>query len=180
MFEEQNQDVQNEVEENLSKTNIKKEKKSKSLLFKENSKYIAKVLLNFNITEENKKLEEMLTDLELFRAEYKENQEKNTINFENEEQSNLTKLLIYNALEKNLIEISYIDNKEIRTNRLNSLYLWYKDKNKINEDLKKINSKSYNELYEIGEDEFLKDKEEKEENEEENNEENEDEKIIKK
>ena len=56
MFEEQNQDVQNEVEENLSKTNIKKEKKSKSLLFKENSKYIAKVLLNFNITEENKKL----------------------------------------------------------------------------------------------------------------------------
>ena len=58
-------------------------------------------------------------------------------------------MAIFNSLEKNLIEISYLSNKEIRTNRIESLYLWYKKRKKINEDLKRINIKSYKEKDEI-------------------------------
>jgi len=186
MLEGKNQETQNKVQESPQKTNMEKEKKSKALLLKEKSKYIATILLNFNISEQNKKVEEMLSDLELFRSQYNENQEKNAMNIENEENStNSTKLLINNALEKHLIEISYIKNKEIRTNRINSLYIWYKERIKISEDLKRINAKTYNELNEIDEEEFLKDKgkakeEEKNEENEENEESEEDEKDNKK
>ena len=71
MFEENNQDIQNEAsQENPPPQQAKKKlKKSRSLLIKENSKYIAPILLNFNISEKNKKLEEMLSDLEIFRSE---------------------------------------------------------------------------------------------------------------
>jgi hypothetical protein len=143
MLEENNQENQNETgQENPPPQQTKKKlKKSRSLLLREHSKYIAPILLNFNIEEKNKKLEEMLSDLELFRCEYKENQEKNIINSgqDNTNTTTSTKLFIFNALEKNLIEISCINNKEIRSNRLNILYLWYKERNKISEDLRKIN-----------------------------------------
>ena len=172
MLEENNQDNQNETgQENPPPQQIKKKlKKSRSLLLKEHSKYIAPILLNFNIEEKDKKLEEMLSDLEIFRSEYKENQEKNIINSEqdNINTTTATKLFIFNALEKNLIEISCINNKEIRSNRLNILYLWYKERTKISEDLRKINVKSYKEINEIDEEELLKEKEEKKN--EENNE----------
>ena len=165
MLEENNQDNQNETgQENPPPQQIKKKlKKSRSLLLKEHSKYIAPILLNFNIEEKDKKLEEMLSDLEIFRSEYKENQEKNIINSEqdNINTTTATKLFIFNALEKNLIEISCINNKEIRSNRLNILYLWYKERTKISEDLRKINVKSYKEINEIDEEELLREKEEK-------------------
>ena len=113
-------------------------------------KYVAQLLLNFSETEGNKQLNEMIFDLEHFRRHYRQNLEK--IKFES--QKNLaslynTKSLIFNSLEKNLIEISYLTSKEIRTNRINHLYLWYKEKTQINEDLRKINMKSYKELDEI-------------------------------
>jgi hypothetical protein len=160
MIDELNQENQNEIQEKSPpQKNIKVIKKSKSQLLKEESKYIAKILLNFNIYEKNKKLEEMLSDLELFRKEFKENQEKNPLNIETDINStNTTKALIYNALEKNLIEISYITNKEIRSNRINTLYLWYKKRNQISDDLKKINAKTYKEIDEIDE-EFIKNEE---------------------
>ena len=165
MLEENNQENQNETgQENPPPQQTKKKlKKSRSLLLREHSKYIAPILLNFNIEEKNKKLEEMLSDLELFRCEYKENQEKNIINSgqDNANTTTSTKLFIFNALEKNLIEISCINNKEIRSNRLNILYLWYKERNKISEDLRKINVKSYKEINEIDEEEMLREKEEK-------------------
>ena len=123
----------------------------------------------------------MLSDLEIFRCEYKENQEKNIINSEqdNTNTTTSTKLFIFNALEKNLIEISCINNKEIRSNRLNILYLWYKERTKISEDLRKINVKSYKEINEIDEEELLKEKEEKknEENDENKKKENTNKKI---
>ena len=39
-------------------------------------------------------------------------------------------------------------------NRINSLYLWYKERTKIIEDLRKINMKSYKELDEITDEEM--------------------------
>ena len=167
MFEEQNQNIQKETPKdvNTPKKEVKKKiQKSKSELLKENSKYIAPILLNFNISENNKKLEEMLSDLEIFRDEYKEKIEKNIIDIKQDNSTNSTKLLIYNALEKNLIEISYIANKEIRKNRINSLYLWYKQRNKISDDLKKINVKSYKEKNEINDEDLMKIKEEEAKN----------------
>ena len=151
----------NEVPDTPPQQIAKKIHKSNSVLLKEKSKYIPQILLNFNISEENKKLEEMLSDLEVFRKHYKENMDKNIINSEEEDHStNSTNLLIYNSLEKNLIEISCINNKDIRENRINSLYLWFKERNKINEDLKRINIKSYKEIDEISEHELKKDNEE--------------------
>ena len=167
MFEEQNQNIQKETPKdvNTPKKEVKKKiQKSKSELLKENSKYVAPILLNFNISENNKKLEEMLSDLEIFRDEYKEKIEKNIIDIKQDNSTNSTKLLIYNALEKNLIEISYLANKEIRKNRINSLYLWYKQRNKISDDLKKINVKSYKEKNEINDEDLMKIKEEEAKN----------------
>ena len=113
-------------------------------------RYITKILINFKNTEGNKKLDELMSDLEIFKRHYNQNLEKIKI----ESKKNLsslytTKLLIYNALEKHLIEISNSSNKEIRTDRINKLYLWYKEKIKIYEDLRKINYKSYKGLDEI-------------------------------
>ena len=171
MLEQQSQDIKIESQEipppQLNKKNLKKEK---SLLLKEQSKYLPLILLNFNISENNNKLEEMLSDLEIFREQYNENQEKNILNSDADNLGNSTQLLIYNALEKHLIEISYIDNKDIRSNRINSLYLWYKERNKIREDLKRINVKSYKELDEISEEELLKHKEEEKNEQNEQNE----------
>ena len=155
MFEEHNQDIHNETQENPPQQIKKKIKKTKSQILKERSKYIPMILLNYSISEGNKKLEEMLSDLELFRKEYKERQEKNLISSKEINSTNSTKVLIYNALEKNLIEISCIANKEIRIDRINILYLWYKNRSKISEDLKSINAKTYKEIDEIDEEELL-------------------------
>ena len=51
-------------------------KKRKSLLTKESINYIPQILINFNMSEENNKLDEMLSDLEYFRKVYKEEQKK--------------------------------------------------------------------------------------------------------
>lgn len=123
---------------------------------KKSTNVIAQLLLNFSRTERNKRLDELIYDLVKFKKFYRQNLEKIHL----ETQTNLTSLynteiVIYNSLEKNMIEISCITNKEIRTNRINNLYLWYKEKLKINEDLRQINMKSYKEKDEIG-DEDLK------------------------
>ena len=144
-----------EIHENeLESYESEKETKRKSLS-QNRHKYVAQLLLNFSLTEGNKRLDEMILDLEHFRRHYRQNLEKIQI----ETKKNLsslytTKLMIFNALEKNMIEISCLNNKEIRTNRINSLYLWYKERTKINEDLRKINMKSYKELDEITDEEM--------------------------
>lgn len=144
-----------EIHENeLESYESEKENRRKSLS-QNRHKYVAQLLLNFSSTEGNKRLDEMILDLEHFRRHYRQNLKKIQI----ETKKNLaslytTKLMIFNALEKNMIEISCLDNKEIRTNRINSLYLWYKERTKINEDLRKINMKSYKELDEITDEEM--------------------------
>ena len=162
MNDDSDKENQNEFSDTTPHQTLKKFHKSKSVLLKEKSKYIPQILLNFNISEKNKKLEEMLSDLEIFRKQYKEILKKNTTDTEKDNSTNSINLLIYNSLEKNLIEISCINNKDTRENRLNSLYLWYKERNKINEDLRRINIKSYKEVDEISEEELMKDNNEEE------------------
>ena len=118
-------------------------------------KYIAQLLLNFNATEGNKRLNELISDLEYFRKIYRQNFEKIKIESQKDLSSlYTTKLLIYHSLEKNMIEISTLSNKEMRTNEINKLYLWYKEKLKKIEDLRKINMKSYREVDEIPDDDI--------------------------
>ena len=48
-----------------------------------------------------------------------------------------------------MVEISCLSNKDVRINRINNLYNWYKEKMKINEDLRRINQKSYKDVNEV-------------------------------
>ena len=145
-----------EIHENgLESYESERDNRRKKSLSQNKHKYVAQLLLNFSSTEGNKRLDEMILDLEHFRRHYRQNLER----IEIETKKNLaslyaTKLMIFNALEKNMIEISCLTNKEIRTNRINSLYLWYKERTKIIEDLRKINMKSYKELDEITDEEM--------------------------
>ena len=145
-----------EIHENgLESYESERDNRRKKSLSQNKHKYVAQLLLNFSSTEGNKRLDEMISDLEHFRRHYHQNLER----IEIETKKNLaslyaTKLMIFNALEKNMIEISCLMNKEIRTNRINSLYLWYKERTKIIEDLRKINMKSYKELDEITDEEM--------------------------
>ena len=151
MSEESNKDILKLNPENppSPRTGPIEIKKRNSLLNRKTTNYLSQLLLDFNNSEENKQLEEMLTDLEFFHKEYNEYKKQNKISSEDDNSNNTVKMAIFNSLEKNLIEISYLSNKEIRTNRIESLYLWYKKRKKINEDLKRINIKSYKEKDEI-------------------------------
>ena len=160
---------ENHDNEHESFPESERESNKRKSLSQKTQKYVAQLLLNFKKAEGNKRLDELISDLEYFRRNYRQNLEQIQL----EAKKNLaslytTKLLIYNALEKNLIEISCLSNKEVRSNRLNSLYLWYKEKTQINEDLRKINMKSYKEIDEITEEDLKTWQQNKQEGEDEN------------
>ena len=106
-------------------------------------RYVNQIVLNFSEKEKNKRFDELISDLEIFKQFYRQNLEKIKLESERNYSSLYnTKLLIYNVLEKNMVEISSLSNKDVRINRINNLYNWYKEKMKINEDLRRINQKS--------------------------------------
>ena len=134
-------DIINELEE---------EDDNKKLISQNRRKFVSHLILNFSKKEKSKRFDELISDLEIFKKFYSQNHEKIKMESRyNESSLYNTKLLIYNILEKNLIEISCISNKEIRTDKINSLYNWYKDKIKTNEDLRKINEKTYKDINEV-------------------------------
>ena len=160
---------ENHDNEHESFPESERESNKRKSLSQKTQKYVAQLLLNFKKAEGNKRLDELISDLEYFRRNYRQNLEQIQL----EPKKNLaslytTKLLIYNALEKNLIEISCLSNKEVRKNRINSLYLWYKEKIQINEDLRKINMKSYKDIDEITEEDLKTWQQNKQEGEDEN------------
>ena len=160
---------ENHDNEHESFPESERESSKRKSLSQKTEKYVAQLLLNFKKAEGNKRLDELISDLEYFRRNYRQNLEQIQL----EAKKNLaslytTKLLIYNALEKNLIEISCLSNKEVRKNRINSLYLWYKEKIQINEDLRKINMKSYKDIDEITEEDLKTWQQNKQEGEDEN------------
>ena len=113
-------------------------------------RYVNQIVLNFSEKEKNKRFDELICDLEIFKQFYRQNLEKIKLESERNYSSLYnTKLLIYNVLEKNMVEISSLSNKDVRINRINNLYNWYKEKMKINEDLRRINQKSYKDVNEV-------------------------------
>ena len=154
------------LDDNINHELVKKDNKKKSLT-QNHRKYVSNLILNFSKKEKSKKFDELISDLEKFKKFYSHNYEKIEMESRyNESSLYNTKQLIYNILEKNMIEISCITNKEIRTDKINSLYNWYKSKIKLNEDLRKINEKTYKDVNEIveGYNENKNEQEEKTEN----------------
>ena len=119
--------------------------------------YITKDLVNFCKNHKKKELDELLSDLVAYKIEKKTYDQ---INF---------KHLLYEQLEKMLIEISCLRNVDIQLGSIQNLFLWYKEKIKIYEDLRKIQEKSYKEKDEIDDMEQYLEKEAEKNQEEENN-----------
>ena len=115
-----------------------------------NNSNISYFLINYVKKEKDKKLNELLSDLIHFKEEKKVLKEK----------IDALKDTLFENLEKNLIELSFIPNRELRKERLLKLYFWYKKKKETFEDLQKISSKSYKEKDEIDDLDVLNEKEE--------------------
>ena len=107
----------------------------------EKSKYISKMLFEFNINEKNEFLAIMISDL----ADYRMYVQKSKINNQSDFNVPSTTECLFYYLEKNLIEISYIKNKERRHQKIKELYHWFQNKKKCDEDLRTITMKTYKE-----------------------------------
>lgn len=117
----------------------------------DNSKYISQLLFSFNITEQNPDLDIMISELANYRKQAHQNKEKN----KGKEEGPSSKNSLFHFLEKNLLEISYISNREKRQERIKKLYEWFKNKRKYEEDIRTITMKTYKEKGEIDEQEAL-------------------------
>ena len=134
----------------MNNNNIKKDNDKKAILY--SKKNISPFLIIFAFKENNEKLDELISDLILFK-------EENAKNISQE--IGFKQTLFYN-LEKNLIELCFLMNESKRKDRLIKLYLWYKNKKRMFDDLKKITNKTYKEANEIDDLEvFLQKEEEK-------------------
>ena len=96
-------------------------------------------LITFSKTENNHKLKEMIIDLIKYNKIIMKlgnltDTKKKPVNF---------KYSLYQNLQKNIIEIIYIKDKEKKEEMINKIYAWYKDKLKLYEELKYMKIKSY-------------------------------------
>ena len=124
----------------------------------DNSKYISQLLFTFNISEQNVDLDIMISELANYRRLAHQNKENNKGKII--ESSSMSSL--FHFLEKNLLEISYISDREKRHDRIRKLYEWFKNKQKLDEDIRTITMKTYKEKDEIDEQEALLNKSKKE------------------
>ena len=137
---------------NFMNMNANQPRKSKQEIFlsKYKDKYINESLLDFSKSEKNSLLEELVNNIIDFRKKCvhkKENDNKimDTI---------ISNYLLFHTVEKNLIEISYLSQREHRDNKIEILYKWYKNILNKNNILKRMKSKSYksiNEKYDFSE-----------------------------
>ena len=153
------------------KENQPRKNKEKTISIKYKYKYINEYLFNFSNKDKNAHLKELVNNIIDYRKKFL-NREKNDDKIEKRLASNY---LLFHNLEKNLIEISYISNKEKRDEKIEILYEWYKDVINTNIMLKTINARYDNILeeknYEINEnhknnkeDDNIKNKEDNKEN----------------
>ena len=115
-------------------------------------KYVGELLFSFNLSEQNADLDMMISDLANFKKQIHINRMKNKRQ-SNNEPSSLNSL--FHFLEKNLLEISYITNKEKRKERIKKLFDWFKTRQKYEEDIRSITTKTYKDKGEIEEQEAL-------------------------
>ena len=117
----------------------------------EKKKYLSELLLNFNQIEQDNHFDELLTELYKLKKDCKLNKIPMNIN---PGQSNSKYLLLY-ILEKILFEISYVRNKEIRTQMINKVYYWFKHIQKTDEETRRMILKTYKTPGEFDEEELL-------------------------
>ena len=115
------------------------------------SKYISQILFTFNIKEQNPELDSMISELADYRKQVQLNKQSN-IAKENA-YSSLNSLFYF--LEKNLLEISYITDKEKRNERIKKIFEWFQNKRRYVEDMTNITMKTYIEKGEVEEQEEL-------------------------
>ena len=143
-------DINNNMNINLNNENGDKILNVKAKSPFEDEKDISIFLINFGKKENNKQLDELISDLKYYKEQLQKlNEEKEG-----------PKQTLFENLQKNLIELSFITNNQIKNDRLHKLYLWYKNKRELFEDLKQISSKSYKEKNEIDDLDVLIQKEE--------------------
>ena len=125
--------------------------KDKSIINNIKKKFITPKLFELDLSEKNNRLDIMLNDLAFYKNERNEIQAKDFKNYK----TPVFKNLLFNNLERNLMEISYINNKEKRNEKINKIFAWYKDKKALEKDIKTITYKTYNEKNEISLKDFL-------------------------
>jgi hypothetical protein len=132
-----------------TKDENKKESKEETNILK---KYISSTLYELNDKEKNSNLDLMLNDL----ANFKHQQRQLILSENNVNKKNYSsKSILYYHLEKYLMEISYISDKEKRGKEINKIYQWYKEKRKVEKDIQTITYKSYKEKNVIDEKEYF-------------------------
>ena len=120
-------------------------------------KFLSQTLYKLNSEERNSYLDIMLNDLAFYKYKRSESLSNKTI----DEDISSPENFLYNFLEKYLMEISYITDKEKRDEKIRKIYEWYKEKKKFEKDMKTINYKSYKERNEVDEKDFSLKKNEK-------------------
>ena len=114
-------------------------------------KFISETLIKLNDEEKNTYLNIMIGELSLYKYEKSEAISRNSMNAGISSSKNL----LYNFLEKYLMEISYITDKEKRDDKIREVYEWYKEKKKLGKDLQTLTYKSYKDKNEVDEQEYL-------------------------
>ena len=129
------------------------DKKSKNQKYNSNitKKFLSQTLYKLNSEERNSYLDIMVNDLAFYKYQRSQSLFNNTINTDISSPENF----LYNFLEKYLLEVSYITDKEKREEKIRKIYEWYKEKKKFEKDMKTINYKSYKERNEVDENEYL-------------------------
>ena len=114
-------------------------------------KYISQKLNEINSEGQNSHLDIMLGDLAIYKNE------KSISISKNMKQIGISthKRLVYNYLEKHLVEASYIPDKEKRNDKINEIYQWYTGNLKFEKDIKTITYKTYKEKNVIDEKEYF-------------------------
>ena len=114
---------------------------------------IVESLINFTKKENNKKLNEIIRDLTNFKENY-----ENIKRLNEQDDQFIFKNSLYSNIQKNIMEIIYIKDKEKKEDLINKIYLWYKDKLKLYEELKHMKIKSYFSPEEFDDEKYINEK----------------------
>ena len=88
------------------------------------------------------KIDYLITQYEIFKK-----QQQNSIETSQQIENYICKQAIFDNIEKILSEIVYIENKEIRQERIDALYEWFTENSKRHNDLSQIQSISEAKIY---------------------------------
>ena len=134
----------------LENNDINKEK-FESINNVSKSKILSKLLNLFSKNELNKYFDRMSSDL----INYRIAQEDTDVTMLNKKSF---KNVLFDSLEKNLIEIIYINEPKYREERISKIYNWYTRQIKKFEDERYINKKSYKDPNSFDDEDYVKEK----------------------